>query len=56
MTLPWFTKYGTEKDLTGSWGFCEDHIQAKCREYAKKVQSLKEKKFEFDGSDDREIH
>ena len=56
MTLHWFTKYGTEKDLIGPWGFCEDHVRDKCKEYAKMIQSLKEKKIVFGGFDESEIH
>ena len=56
MTLHWFTKYGTEKELSGPWGFCEDHLREKCKEYAKHIQSLKKKKIVFGGFDDEEIH
>ena len=56
MTLNWIKLYKTETQLSGPWGFCEDHVRAKCKEYAKMIQSLKEDKIVFDGFEEDEIH
>lgn len=56
MTLHWFQAYETEHRLSGSWGFCEDHVREKCKEYAKSIQALKDKKIVFDGFGEEEIH
>ena len=56
MTLHWFKKYATEKDLSGPWDLCEDHVRDKCKEYAKKIQSLKDKKIVFGSFEESEIH
>ena len=56
MTLNWIKLYKTETQLSGPWGYCEDHVRAKCKEYAKMIQSLKEDKIVFDGFEEDEIH
>ena len=56
MTLHWFQTYETEQRLSGCWGFCEDHVREKCKQYAKSIQSLKDKKIVFDGFNEEEIH
>lgn len=56
LTLNWFKLYPTEKVLSGRWGYCEDHIRCKVKEYGAAIQSLKVIKITFDGFDDDEIH
>ena len=55
MTLNWFKGYDTRPVLAGRWGSCEDYIGPKVKEYAKKIQSLKEKKIRFGEFDPNEI-
>ncbi|KAL7537676.1 hypothetical protein ACHAXR_011645 [Thalassiosira sp. AJA248-18] len=56
LALNWFKLYDTEHVLAGRWGNCEDHIRAKVKEYARKIQSLKTKKIVFGGWGDEEVH
>jgi len=56
LTLNWFKLYSTEKVLSGCWGYCEDHIRCKVKEYGAAIQSLKAIKITFDGFDDDEVH
>lgn len=56
LTLNWFKLYSTEKVLSGCWGYCEDHIRCKVKEYGAAIQSLKAIKITFDGFEDDEVH
>ena len=54
MVMNWFKGYGTEHELAGRWGYCEDYIRASCKETTKKIQSLFPNKIQFKGFDENE--
>lgn len=56
LTLNWLKLYSVEHVLSGRWGYCEDTIRVKVKEYARMIQSLKPQKIVFDGWEDDEIH
>lgn len=40
--------------MAGRWKHCEDYIGPKVKDYAKRIQSLKDLKIRFDGFDEKE--
>lgn len=48
--------YATEQVLAGVWGNCEPKISKIVNDYAKRIQSLKEKKIVFGGWGEDEVH
>ena len=51
-----FKLYDTEHVLAGRWGYCEDYIRPKVKEYGKKIQSLKKYKIVFGGFHPEEVY
>ena len=55
MTLHWLKAYPTERQLSGTWGYGDlKLIRETCKDYARKMASLKEKKIVFGGFDEDE--
>ena len=48
--------YATEPVLAGVWGYCEPKVSKIVNDYAKRIQSLKEKKIVFGGWGEDEVH
>jgi hypothetical protein len=48
MTLNWLFLNDKQSVLGGRWGCCEEYISPTVRQYAKMIQSLKEKKIKFE--------
>jgi hypothetical protein len=56
MTLYFLKTYVTQHIMAGIWGYVEDFIGKKVKEYTKPIQSLKKKKIIFGGFDERETY
>ena len=57
MTLYWFKVYGTERQMSGVWGYGDlKYIRETTKDYARKIASLKKDKIIFDGFDELEIY
>ena len=57
MTLYWFKVYGTERQISGVWGYGDlKYIRETTKDYARKIASLKKDKIIFDGFDELEIY
>lgn len=56
LAMNWLKLYDTEHVAAARWKHCEDTIRAKQKMYARRIQSLKEKKIIFGGFKDSEIH
>ena len=56
MTLYWFKVYGTERQISGVWGYGDlKYIRETTQDYARKIASLKKDKIIFGGFDELEI-
>ena len=57
MTLYWFKVYGTERQISGVWGYGDlKYIRETTKDYARKIASLKKDKIIFGGFDELEIY
>lgn len=56
MTLYWFKVYGTERQISGVWGYGDlKHIRETTKDYARKIASLEKDKIVFGGFDEMEF-
>ena len=55
LAFNWLKLYDTEHVLAGRWGYCEDNIRCKVKEYVRRIQFLKHKKIVFGGFDENEV-
>lgn len=57
MTLYWFKVYGTERQISGVWGYGDlKYIRETTKDYARKIASLEKDKIIFGGFDELEIY
>ena len=56
VAMNWLKLYSTEPVLSGRWKHDDKHLRNKSKEYARMIQSLKDKKIKFEGFDQREMY